>query len=90
MPYVGRGTRPDGLHTEALLPKFGKGPRARRECRKYVEEAVRSRWVESPWENLVGGLVLDGKELLEKVRKSRNSKHRTSNSRARSNRSTGV
>lgn len=68
--YVGRGTSPDWLHTEAMLSKFGKGPRARREYRKYVEEAVRSRWAESPWENLVGGLVLGGKELLEKVRKS--------------------
>lgn len=68
--YVGRGTSPDWLHTEAVLSKFGKGPRARRAYGKYVEEAVRSRWAERPWENLVGGLVLGGKELLEKVRRS--------------------
>ena len=68
--YVGRGTSPDWLHTEALLSKFGKSPAAHREYRKYVEEAVRSRWAANPWEDLVGGLVLGGKELLEKVRKS--------------------
>lgn len=35
----------------------------------YGEEVIRSKWLESPWENLVGGLVLGGKDLLEKVRR---------------------
>ena len=30
----------------------------------------RRRWTETPWENLIGGLVLGGKELVEKVRQS--------------------
>ncbi len=68
--YVGGSRGADWLHTEEVLAKFGKGARGRREYRKYAEEAIRSRWQESPWENLVGGLVLGGKELLEKVRQT--------------------
>ena len=68
--YVGGGGFPEWLHAEQVLAKFGQGPRARRGYRRYVEEAVRCRWTESPWENLIGGLVLGGKELVEKVRQS--------------------
>jgi putative transposase len=66
--YVGRGKGPAWLHTAETLAKFGQGSRGSREYRRYVEEAIRHQWAESPWENLVGGLVLGGKELLEKVR----------------------
>ncbi len=66
--YVGWGKGAAWLHTAETLAKFGKGSKGSREYRRYVEEAIRSKWLESPWENLVGGLVLGGKELLEKVR----------------------
>jgi len=67
--YVGRGKGPAWLHTAETLAKFGKRSKGSREYCRYVEEAIRSKWLESAWENLVGGLVLGGKELLEKVRR---------------------
>ncbi|HRJ71748.1 MAG TPA: transposase [Terrimicrobiaceae bacterium] len=66
--YCGWTERPEWLHDSEVLEGFGKGSRGRREYRKYVEEAIRSGREESPWENLIGGLVLGGEELLEKVR----------------------
>jgi len=68
--YVGENGVPEWLHTEQVSAKFGQGSQARRGYRRYVEEAVRCRWTESPWENLIGGLVLGGRELVEKVRQS--------------------
>lgn len=67
--YVGRGKSPVWLHTAETLAKFGKGSKRRAEYRRYVEEAIGRKWSESPWENLVGGLVLGGNELVEKVRR---------------------
>lgn len=67
--YAVRSKCPSWLHTAETLAKFGRGSRGIASYRRYVEEAVRSGWPESPWQNLVGGFVLGGKELLSKVRK---------------------
>jgi putative transposase len=67
--YAGRSECPPWLHTAETLAKFGRGSRGVAQYRRYVEEAVRGGWLESPWQNLVGGFVLGGKDLLGKVRK---------------------
>ena len=59
---------PPWLHCGEVLEAFGRGAVARRAYRRYVEEAIRAGLEESPWEPLVGGLVLGGEELLGRVR----------------------
>jgi len=66
--YCGWQKSPAWLHREEILAAFGRGATARREYRHYVEEGIRGGMEESPWESLVGGLVLGGEELLERVR----------------------
>ncbi len=66
--YCGWQKSPPWLHREEILAAFGRAARARREYRRYLEEGIRGGLEESPWESLVGGLVLGGEELLERVR----------------------
>lgn len=66
--YCGKEKVLPWLRREEVLAGFGRGASRRREYRKYVEEAVREGIEESPWESLIGGLVLGGEELLEVVR----------------------
>jgi len=66
--YCGWQTAPPWLHCGEVLEAFGSGASARRAYRRYAEEAIRAGIEESPWESLVGGLVLGGEELLERVR----------------------
>lgn len=68
--YLGAIKCPHWLHRDDVLAGFGKGSRGRREYRRHVEDAVRAGRDESPWESLVGGLVLGGEDLIEKVRKT--------------------
>jgi REP element-mobilizing transposase RayT len=66
--YCGWQTSPQWLRREEVLAAFGNGASGRKNYRRYVEEAIRGGMEETPWESLVGGLVLGGEELLEKVR----------------------
>jgi REP element-mobilizing transposase RayT len=66
--YLGVQRTPAWLHPEEVLSRFGRGARGRKEYRRYVEEAIRAGYAESPWEEVKAGLVLGGEELLERVR----------------------
>lgn len=68
--YIGLEKEPDWLETGTVLALGGgRGLKEqRRVYRQYVEEAVREGWVESPWEELISGLVLGGKEFVAGLR----------------------
>jgi len=68
--YAGLGSVPKWLSCEAVLDRVaGPAGKARQTYRVYVEDAVREGLEESPWERLEAGLVLGGREFVEKVRK---------------------
>ena len=69
--YVNGERAPDWLTTEKVLELGGKGTSKERQeaYQRYVEEAAREGLEASPWEQLVGGLVLGSREFLSKAQK---------------------
>jgi REP element-mobilizing transposase RayT len=75
LDYVGKRKAPGWLTIEAVLNQFDKTlSTAQRAYRAFVEEGAR-RGGDQPWENVVGQVILGGKEFLrsmqEKVGKGR-------------------
>lgn len=68
--YAGLEKGPGWLTTRPVLGTCPAGSEAERRARyrESVEEAVRERLPESPWEKLEGRVVLGGEEFVEKVR----------------------
>ena len=69
--YVGLASAPGWLDDGTILAMMGGRPGAeqRRAYQRYVEEAVREGLPESPWERLVGGMVLGGPAFVRQVRR---------------------
>jgi len=65
--YVGFAQAPSWLERQAVLGLLGSGnDQCRRQAyREYVESAVRQGLAESPWEGLVGQVVLGGAEFVQ-------------------------
>lgn len=66
---MGGEPEPGWLETRTVLSLLGRGSvrQQRQSYREHVEQAVRQGLMESPWEHLLGQLVLGG-ELWEEVR----------------------
>jgi putative transposase len=69
--YQGIRSAPDWLRTEGLLGRCGKATRAKQHAamKEYVEQPIREGFLESPWERLIGGVVLGSKEFAESLRR---------------------
>ncbi len=69
--YSGRQKSPRWLSREVVLTLGGAGSRAQRgeAYRRYVEDAIREGLSESPWERLEAGLLLGGREFVERMRR---------------------
>lgn len=69
--YAGLEMAPQWLEVETVLGLVGKGARDKRAraYRGYVENAVREGLKESPWEELVAGVVLGGSQFVRRIRK---------------------
>lgn len=67
--YVGWTREPDWLESRVMLGKMGGRSLAeqRKRYRVYVEEAVREGLRESPWERMLGGVILGGKEFAREI-----------------------
>jgi len=63
--YVGSAKPMQWLHTETVLPRFGRNRQASA-YRQFVEESIRAGRDESPWEELKAGFVLGSGEFVEK------------------------
>ena len=69
--YVGRERAPAWLDTEAVLAQWPEGGQRKRSAyREHVEHAIREGLEASPWERLEAGMVLGGREFLDRVQKS--------------------
>ncbi|HVM62946.1 MAG TPA: transposase, partial [Verrucomicrobiae bacterium] len=68
--YVGPSKRPGWLVTRSVLGMVGGRGLAeqQRAYRRLVEEAVREGLVESPWERLEAGVVLGGRQFVQRMR----------------------
>ena len=68
--YVGLERGREWLVTERVMALLGggTGPAGREKYRAFVEAAVREGLVESPWEQLTAGLLLGGREFVERMR----------------------
>ena len=69
--YVGLASVPGWLDVSTMLQTMGgRGlEEQRRAYRQYVEHEVREGWPESPWEKVVGGVVLGGPAFVRNVRR---------------------
>lgn len=69
--YVGRVKTPEWLSTQTLLELGGRGTEAQRRMayRDYVEEAVREGLEASPWEQLVGRVVLGSHGFVARMQR---------------------
>jgi len=70
--YVGRAKTPEWLSTHTLLELGGRGTEAQRRMayRDYVEEAVREGLEASPWEQLLGRVVLGSQEFVGRMQRA--------------------
>ena len=68
--YVGRSKRPGWLVTRTVLGMMGGRGLAeqQRAYRRLAEEALREGLVESPWERLEAGVVLGGRQFVQRMR----------------------
>jgi putative transposase len=69
--YAGLAEAPKWLTTETILQQGGGRSRAERHAayRRYVEEAAREGWTETPWDRLQAGVVLGGAEFVGRIRR---------------------
>ena len=68
--YAGWESGPGWLDAKGVLALWPEGGERKREVyREHVEHAVREGLPASPWERLEAGMVLGGREFVERVRK---------------------
>jgi len=69
--YTGWKSTPTWLTAATVLAMHGRGALAaqQRAYRRCVEEALREVLAESPWERLEAGVVLGGRQFVERIRR---------------------
>ncbi len=76
--YQGAESKPAWLETRVVEASCGGHSRAerRRALREYTEAPIREGRLESPWSDLVGGVVLGGKEFAQRLMKKQQAEGR--------------